>query len=89
MILIKDLTKTYKSKNAEFVPLWIRSALLYPTRFTAITGTGVGGIRIMSFDPKMVLMAIAATMLLGVASTVIPMILLNRIKPMNIIKAKE
>ena len=43
----------------------------------------------MSFDPKMVLMAIAATMLLGVASTVIPMILLNRIKPMNIIKAKE
>ena len=57
--------------------------------FTAITGTGVGGIRIMSFDPKMVLMAIAATMLLGVASTVIPMILLNRIKPMNIIKAKE
>ena len=59
------------------------------TSFTAITGAGVGGIRIMSFDPAMVLTAIAATMILGILSTAAPLIALNRIKPINIIKAKE
>lgn len=59
------------------------------TSFTAITGAGVGNISIISFDGTLVLTAIGATMLLGLLSTAAPLIVLNNIKPINIIKAKE
>lgn len=59
------------------------------TSFTAITDAAVGNISIISFDTTLVLVAIGATMLLGLLSTAAPLIVLNNIKPINIIKAKE
>lgn len=57
--------------------------------FTAITKTGVGDISIISFNLAPVLLAMGATMILGLLSTAVPLIMLNKIKPINIIKAKE
>jgi hypothetical protein len=57
--------------------------------FTEITGSGVGGISIIAFDPSLVIFAMLATMALGLLSTVAPLLLLHNIKPINIIKAKE
>ena len=57
--------------------------------FVKITGSMLGGIKIISFDISIVLLAMATTMLIGLASTIAPLLLLHNIKPMNIIKAKE
>lgn len=57
--------------------------------FIEITDARVGNIDIISFNPALVLAAIAATMILGLLSTAAPLILLHNIKPINIIKAKE
>jgi ABC-type lipoprotein release transport system permease subunit len=57
--------------------------------FTEITGAGVGNIDIISFNPALVILAMVATVALGLLSTVAPLLLLHNIKPINIIKAKE
>jgi ABC-type lipoprotein release transport system permease subunit len=57
--------------------------------FTEITGAGVGNINIISFNPTLVILAIVATMALGLLSTIAPLLILHNIKPINIIKAKE
>jgi ABC-type antimicrobial peptide transport system permease subunit len=57
--------------------------------FTEITGAGVGNINIISFDPPLVILSMLATMALGLLSTVVPLLLLHNIRPINIIKAKE
>jgi hypothetical protein len=57
--------------------------------FMEITDVSVGNISIISFDPALITVAISAAIGLSLVSTVAPLILLNRIKPINIIKAKE
>ena len=57
--------------------------------FTEITGAGVGNINIISFDPPLVILSMLATMALGLLSTIVPLLLLHNIRPINIIKAKE
>ena len=57
--------------------------------FSEITGAGVGNISIISFNPTIVILAIVATMALGLLSTIAPLLILHNIKPINIIKAKE
>ena len=57
--------------------------------FTEITEVGVGNINIISFNLPLVMLAVAATIILGLISTVAPLLYLHNIKPINIIKAKE
>ena len=57
--------------------------------FTSITNVNVGSITIIPFDPSLVMAAIIAAIALSLTSTIAPLILLSRIKPINIIKAKE
>ena len=57
--------------------------------FIRITDVNVGNITIISFDPALVATAIGAAIVIGLGATIAPLILLNSIKPMNIIKAKE
>lgn len=57
--------------------------------FTKITNVRLGDISIISFNNSLVIAAIIATVVLSLVATVVPLILLHRIKPMNIIKAKE
>ncbi len=57
--------------------------------FTEITDVGVGNINIISFNLPLVILAMAATIVLGLISTVAPLLYLHNIKPINIIKAKE
>ena len=57
--------------------------------FVKITKVNVGDINIISFDPALVITAISSAVSLGLISTIAPLILLNKIKPVTIIKAKE
>ena len=57
--------------------------------FMQITKSMLSGIKIISFDIGLVLAAMTGTMLLGLVSTIAPLLLLHKIKPINIIKAKE
>ena len=57
--------------------------------FTAITGSSVGDITIISFDLVTVLSAVLVVILISLIATAVPLIMLNKIKPINIIKAKE
>jgi ABC-type lipoprotein release transport system permease subunit len=57
--------------------------------FTRITKSAIGTINIITFDIKIVLYTMLTAFLLSMLSTVIPLLTLHRIKPVNIIKAKE
>jgi ABC-type antimicrobial peptide transport system permease subunit len=57
--------------------------------FVKITDVNVGNITIISFNATLVATAIVAAIVIGLGATIAPLILLNRIKPINIIKAKE
>lgn len=57
--------------------------------FVNITNTSIGSINIIQFDPKIVLLTIAVAFVLSMLSTAAPLLALHRIKPINIIKAKE
>ena len=57
--------------------------------FTRITDVLIGDISIISFNFTLVISAIIAAVVIMLIATVAPLILLHRIKPMNIIKAKE
>lgn len=57
--------------------------------FVNITKTAIGSIDIITFDLRIVLLTMAVAFILSILSTVAPLLLLHRIKPVNIIKAKE
>ena len=57
--------------------------------FTRITNASIGSISIIQFDPKIVAITIAIAFVLSILSTIAPLLALHRIKPINIIKAKE
>ena len=57
--------------------------------FVKITSTAIGSINIIEFDPKIVILTIAISFVLSILSTIAPLLALHRIKPINIIKAKE
>ena len=57
--------------------------------FTRITKSAIGTINIITFDIRIVLYTMLTAFLLSMLSTVIPLLTLHRIKPVNIIKAKE
>ena len=57
--------------------------------FTRITNAGIESIDIISFDIGIVTAVISLTFVLSIASTIAPLLALVRIKPINIIKAKE
>ena len=57
--------------------------------FVKITSTAIGSINIIEFDPKIVILTIAISFVLSMLSTIAPLLALHRIKPINIIKAKE
>ena len=57
--------------------------------FAQISNISIGNLNIISFNPSLVFAMIIATVILIVVSTAAPLIQLNKIKPMTIIKAKE
>ena len=57
--------------------------------FTRITEASIGSINIIQFEPKIVILTIAIAFVLSILSTIAPLLVLHRIKPINIIKAKE
>ena len=57
--------------------------------FTRITKTSIGTVNIITFDIRIVLYTMLTAFLLSMLSTVVPLLTLHRIKPVNIIKAKE
>ncbi len=57
--------------------------------FTRITKASIGTINIITFDVKIVHYTMLTAFLLSMLSTVVPLLTLHRIKPVNIIKAKE
>ena len=57
--------------------------------FTRIANTNIGSIDIICFEPRITLMTIISAFVLSILSTIAPLLALVRIKPINIIKAKE
>jgi ABC-type antimicrobial peptide transport system permease subunit len=87
-----DEIRNYIVKFAEDHGLWYRTDQannIIIKSFTAITGSSVGDITIISFDLVTVLYAVLVVILISLAATVAPLIILSKIKPINIIKAKE
>ena len=57
--------------------------------FVNITKNAIGSINIITFDLRIVLATMIVAFILSILSTAAPLLLLHRIKPVNIIKAKE
>jgi hypothetical protein len=57
--------------------------------FMSITNVSIGTINIIEFDIKIVISTMITTFLLSMLSTIVPLMTLHGIKPINIIKAKE
>lgn len=57
--------------------------------FMRITRASIGTVNIITFDIRIVLYTMLTAFLLSMLSTVVPLLTLHRIKPVNIIKAKE
>ena len=57
--------------------------------FETIVGTSFGQLTIIAFSIDLLINAFVLTLVLGLASTVVPLLILHSIKPIKIIKAKE
>ena len=96
-----DISKIYLLENAVisvFICIfsYIGSILLVDeanevvlNSFETIVGTSFGQLTIIAFSTELLINAFALTLVLGLAATVVPLLILHRIKPIKIIKAKE
>ena len=57
--------------------------------FETIVGEKFGQLTIIAFSNEIIFTAFAITLVIGLVSTLIPLLILHRIKPIKIIKAKE
>ncbi len=97
----RDIAKIFVLENLVItVAIWIISYIgslllvdkanrLILDSFEAIVGEKFGNLTIIAFSNELILAAFALTLVLGLASTVIPLLILHCIKPIKIIKSKE